>query len=214
MKRKIAVFVGSGFSAALTSGSPSPIGARTLPTLTDFSGTLLDYLKKDTSTKVQDSIPFSNETIDKSIKLLEKNELESDKKYDFEQFLSIIATQNNLLESGIFSGIIKKDNFSKDILDCLIFFIPRLLADILSLDGKLKKNRNLFYAVNNADIVRLIQTKIWEFCDENDVSFISFNYDGLIEAFLDCDLTANQRGEKPIFRYFPEISHGCPFVKY
>ena len=114
----------------------------------------------------------------------------------------------------IFPDEISKEKNMEEIVNFLIFSIPKFSASKLSIDGKLKKNRNFFYFVKEEkeEIVRFIQKIIWKLCDSYNITFISFNYDGLIEAFLDCDLTANQRRETPIFRYFPEISHGVPLA--
>ncbi|MGA2184246.1 MAG: hypothetical protein ABSH47_14585 [Bryobacteraceae bacterium] len=94
------------------------------------------------------------------------------------------------------------------VLQCLIYFIPSLFAEHLAIDGKLVKNRNVFYAVKDASRVKAIQNAIRDLVDGYEVTIISFNYDGLIEAFLDCDLGVASQGRPLVFRYFPEISHG------
>ncbi|QIJ71588.1 hypothetical protein G4V39_04540 [Thermosulfuriphilus ammonigenes] len=71
----------------------------------------------------------------------------------------MLAIQSMLKEFNIVSNSIAKENID-DILNCLIFFIPRLFADRLSIDRKLKKNRNFFYAVNNENIIRFIQKNL------------------------------------------------------
>lgn len=210
-KKKIVIFIGAGFSTALTRGNKAPIGLEYLPTLQEFSGIMLEYLKKFVSKSNGEDIPFSKKTILKTINILEQYESTKEIKYNFEELLSMLTIQAMLKKSNIISNSIAKENI-ENILNCLIFFIPRLFADRLAIDRKLKKNRNFFYAVNNKNMVRFIQKNIWDLCDNNCVTFISFNYDGLLEAFLDCDLTANQRGERPVFRYFPEFSHGVQFV--
>lgn len=96
------------------------------------------------------------------------------------------------------------------MLNCLLYFIPRLFADRLAIDGELQKNRNFFYAVRREDVVRAFQEELWRFCDNNNVTFVSFNYDGLLEAFLDCALGPGT--EQIIFRYYPESSHGIPLT--
>jgi hypothetical protein len=210
-KKKVIVFVGSGFSAALTGGDQAPIGNKPLPTLSTFSRLLSEYIS-NYSVSDWSNVPFSIRTHEEAIRLLDEKLQGYTYSYNFEELISILAIEKTLASNGVLQNLREKDAFDNQLLDCLIFFIPRLLADRIALDGELKRNRNIFYAVKDGTRVRAMQDKIWNFCDSNDVTFVSFNYDGLLEAFLDCKLSANKEGEKPVFRYFPQFSHGIPMV--
>jgi hypothetical protein len=65
--------------------------------------------------------------------------------------------------------------------------------------------------VNDQERAREFKEGLWRLLDEHDVTFISFNYDGLIEAFLDWwigDANQQQRG----YRYVVELSHALPIA--
>jgi hypothetical protein len=212
-KKKIVVVVGSGFSAGLTSGVKAPIGNRPMPVLSELSEALLTHMTEVIQKKPQDEIPFSSETIEAAISRLQKNKnLPEGARYDFEQLISLLSIETLFSSFDMLPRFKQQHHFESksDILRCLIYFIPSLFAKHLSIDGKLRKNRNLFYSVKDSKLVQAFQGHIRNLVDTHDVTFISFNYDGLLEAFLDCDLGQNRREEPPVFRYFPEISHGVP----
>jgi hypothetical protein len=65
--------------------------------------------------------------------------------------------------------------------------------------------------VNDPERAREFKEGLWRLVDEHDVTFISFNYDGLIEAFLDFwigDADQQERG----YRYVVELSHALPMT--
>lgn len=159
-KSNVLVFLGAGFSAALTTEKNAPIGRKPVPTLADFSTALLDFMRSYT---VPDwsMVPFSERTFFEAVNFLEQNEQRSNSGYDFEELLSILALEKTVMHAGILEHLRDKDAFNGQVLDCLIYFIPRLLADKLALDGQLQKNRNLFYAVRDEQIVRTFQDNVF-----------------------------------------------------
>ena len=142
---------------------------------------------------------------------LQQNEQLGPTQANFEELLSMLAIQNTMQSGGLLRGLSTEYSYDPEVLNCLIYFIPRLFADRLAMDGELQKNRNLFYAVRREDVVRAFQASLWKFCDNNIVNFVSFNYDGLLEAFLDCALGTD---EEVVFRYYPEFSHGIPLTRF
>jgi hypothetical protein len=207
-KKNIFVFVGAGLSAAFTGGDNPSVGRKPLPTLVNFSRELLDFLKSGFPFR-DFPLPFQESTVERVIDRLEENEQLGPAQSNFEELLSILAIQNTMASGGLLRGL--PYVFDPEVLDCLLYFIPWLFADRLAIDGQLQKNRNFFYAVRREDIVRAFQQELWRFCDSNNVTFVSFNYDGLLEAFLDCALGPGR--EHVIFRYHPEFSHGIPLTK-
>jgi len=204
-KRKVVLVLGSGFSTSLTSGDRSLIGNRAMPTLGGLAEAMLAHL--DGLGVGIGQLPFPTYIIEEVRGLLERNQKLSEKeRFDFEQLLSLVAIKSAFAPAS--DSLRSNADRMKHVLQCLIYLIPSLFAEHLAMDGKLVKNRNLFYAVKDASRVRAIQGEIRHLVDTHDVTIISFNYDGLIEAFLDCDLGEAGEGTPPAFRYFPEVSHG------
>jgi hypothetical protein len=205
-KRRIAVVVGSGFSASLTTGESPLIGNKPIPTLAGLAEAMLEHLDA-----VSEQLPFPREVIGETHRVLEQNQkLPQDTRFDFEQLLSLVAIKSGFASNSDISQ--SRTQLMAKVQRCLIYLIPSLFAERLAIDGKLQKNRNLFYSVRDKARVKAIQVAIRYLVDQYDVTFITFNYDGLIEAFLDCDLGISGPGQKPVFRYFPEISHGVRMV--
>ena len=205
-KRQIAVVVGSGFSASLTTGRAPLIGNQPMPTLGDLAEAMLGHLNA-----VSGELPFPEQVINETISILESNQRQPrERRFDFEQLLSLVAIKSGFVSNSDISQ--SRARLMAQVLQCLIYLIPSLFAQRLAIDGKLMKNRNLFYSVKSKGRVQAIQAALRQLVDQNEVTFITFNYDGLIEAFLDCDMGISGPGQKPVFRYFPEISHGFRMV--
>jgi len=75
----------------------------------------------------------------------------------------------------------------------------------------MRVNRNFWYKVNHPDRAIAIKEGIWRLVDENEVTFISFNYDGIIEAFLDWWF-GREDGAARGYRYLVELSHAIPLT--
>jgi len=98
LKKKIAVIVGSGFSAALTSGSAPVLGSKPLPTLAGLTEALLTHTEEIKDSKLIDQ--FGKDVVEGSILALKKNAARSKlEQYDFEEFLSLPAAALALLLS-------------------------------------------------------------------------------------------------------------------
>lgn len=214
-KKKVSLIVGSGFSSALTSGPRPPLGNLPVPTLSGLTGAVLKHVLGRDQGQLSEA-PFPSETIQATISMLERNErLDPDCRYDYEQLISLLPIKSSLFADLLPSTKLPKagKNLSieenQDILRCLIYFTLSMLAECLAIDGKLTKNRNIFYSVKDTSRVRAFQDELRRLIDECDITFISFNYDGLLEAFLDCKLGE----DPPLFHYHPEISHGLPIVR-
>ncbi|MBA2848247.1 hypothetical protein G4V39_04545 [Thermosulfuriphilus ammonigenes] len=73
-KKKIVIFIGAGFSTALTRGDKAPIGLEYLPTLQEFTDLMLEFLKKSVSKLNEEYTPFSKDVILQTIDILEQYE--------------------------------------------------------------------------------------------------------------------------------------------
>lgn len=201
--KKVAVVVGSGFSVALTGGSAPLFGNQPLPSLAALSAELVQHIEARRKSG-EDFSPLVPELIEETLAVLKAPAAS-----DFEQLMSRLEIRANLLENSL--GPIPSRSKawpSRSILRCIMFFLYDLFASRLSYDGKRRANRNFHYKVNDSQRAAEFRRHFYKLADEYEVSFISFNYDGLVEALLDCEL-----GKQPlIFRYFPEISHGVPIV--
>jgi hypothetical protein len=207
-RKRIAVIVGSGFSAALTSGEYPVMGSLPLPTLNDLTESVLSHVKF-----LQGEpglLQFSATTVQRAIAVLEKNVARPvNERYSFEELLSLLAIESSLSEGSHSPVLSDLPGANPQILQCILFCLSHLFATRLSHDGSHRANRNFWYKVNDPERAREFKEGLWRLVDEHDVTFISFNYDGLIEAFLDFwigDVDQQQRG----YRYLVELSHALP----
>jgi hypothetical protein len=200
--KKIVVVVGSGFSLALTGGSAPLVGRGSLPTLAGLAGELLDHITQCVH-DAEDFSPVSSELVQETLTLLQREA----RTQNFEEIVSKLQIRSSLLENDSTSVIMGKWP-SRSLLRCLLFFLYDLFARRLSYEGKRQANRNFFYKINDPVRAEELRRQFYRLVDGYDVTFVSFNYDGLIEAFLDCVLGK----QPPVFRYFPEISHGVSIV--
>jgi hypothetical protein len=202
-RRKMALVVGSGFTYALTAGSDRIVGHDALPTLDGLSQELVKHIDQ----AILDGAsfePVSPDLVTDTLSYLRTNSAS----FNFEELISKLATQSALVDTGITSKAPKGQWSSHSLFRCLLFLLYDLFAQRLSYQRKREANRNFFYRINAPDRADEFRRAFYRFSDNHDVTFISFNYDGLVEAFLDCELGK----QPPTFRYFPEISHGVQIV--
>ena len=209
-RKRVTVIVGSGFSAALTSGERPIIGSQPLPTLNNLTESVLSHVKFLQAKP--GSLQFSAVTVQQVIAVLEKNIARpANERYSFEELLSLLAIESSLSQGSSSTVLSDLPGANPQILRCVLFCLSHLFATRLSYDGSYQANRNFWYKVNDPERAREFKEGLWRLVDEHDVTFISFNYDGLIEAFLDWwigDANQQQRG----YRYVVELSHAIPIA--
>jgi hypothetical protein len=209
-KKRIAVILGSGFSAALTSGDSPILGSQPLPTLNNLTDAVLSHVKFLQAKP--GALQFSTATVQQVIAVLEKNIARpGNERYSFEELLSLLAIESSISQGSLSPVLSDLPGANPQILRCILFCLSHLFATRLSCDGSHRANRNFWYKVNAPDRAREFKEGLWRLVDEHDVTFISFNYDGLIEAFLDWwigDTNQQQRG----YRYLVELSHALPIT--
>lgn len=209
-KKRVTVIVGSGFSAALTSGERPVMGSQPLPTLNNLTESVLSHMKflRDRPGSLQ----FSASTVQQAVNLLEKNvSRPASERYSFEELLSLLAIESSLSQGSSSAVLSDLPGANPQILPCVLFCLSHLFTTRLSYDGSHRANPNFWYKVNDPKRAREFKEGLWRLVDEHDVTFISFNYDGLIEAFLDWwigDADQQQRG----YRYVVELSHALPIA--
>lgn len=193
-KTKTVVIVGSGFSAALTADSPESsapgvVGNAALPTLSNLTRVLGEHAEQELRRRGSDKFPFQRETLRQSLSNLQSATLTSGAEQNFEEFISSKVS-------------------APKVFDCTVYFLFDLFARRLSLERQNRANRNFWYKVNRADEAEAFRKALFHLVDSYDVFFVSFNYDGLLEALLDTPFGK----QKPEFRYFAEISHAFDVV--
>jgi hypothetical protein len=158
------------------------------------------------------SLQFSAITVQQVIAVLEKNiGRPASERYSFEELLSLLAIESSLSQGSSSPVLSDLPGSNPQLLRCVLFCLSHLFATRLSYDGSHRANRNFWYKVNDPERAREFKEGLWRLVDEHDVTFISFNYDGLIEAFLDFwigDADQQERG----YRYFVELSHALPMT--
>jgi len=209
-KKRVTVIVGSGFSAALTSGERPILGSKPLPTLNNLTESVLAHMK---FLQGHDgALQFSVSTVKQSVALLEKNVgRPENERYSFEELLSLLAIESSLSQGSSSPILADLPGANPQILPCVLFCLSHLFATRLSYDGSHRANRNFWYKVNDPERAREFKEGVWRLVDEHEVTFISFNYDGLIEAFLDFwigDADQQHRG----YHYLVELSHALPIA--
>jgi hypothetical protein len=209
-KKRVAVVVGSGFSAALTSGAPGILGNRPLPTLNNLTESLLAHMfemRKDVG-----QIPFAADIFDQAIGTVRRNAARPvTERYNFEELLSMLSVGSTLSQGSDSPILSKIPGADPSVLACLLYCLSNHLTSSLSYNGLTKSNRNFWYKVNDPDRAIAMKEGIWKLVDENDTSFVSFNYDGLIEAFLDWWMGRVDQQERG-YRYLVELSHAIPIA--
>jgi hypothetical protein len=209
-KKRVTVIVGSGFSAALTSGERPVMGSQPLPTLNNLTESVLSHVKFLQAKP--GSLQFSAVTVQQVIAVLEKNiGRPASERYSFEELLSLLAIESSLSQGSSSPVLSDLPGSNPQLLRCVLFCLSHLFATRLSYDGSHRANRNFWYKVNDPERAREFKEGLWRLVDEHDVTFISFNYDGLIEAFLDFwigDANQQERG----YRYVVELSHALPMT--
>jgi hypothetical protein len=192
-KKKIAAIVGSGFSAALSTGSaagaPGLIGNAPLPTLPNLTGVLRQHAEQEINRRGSRDFPFEPEILRETLSALQSATWKAGAEQHFEEFIS---------------GKV----FTPELFDCTVYFLFDLFARRLSLERQNRANRNFFYTVNRVPEAEAFRKGLFRLVDTYDVFFVSFNYDGILEALLDTPLAK----QPPKFRYLPEVSHALDVV--
>jgi len=93
-KQKVAVIIGAGFSAGLTTGVSPPIGNHPMPTLFELPSAILAHMTEVRKAH-QNEESFSSETLEVVLSILKKNEsLPENARYDFEQLISLLSIKS------------------------------------------------------------------------------------------------------------------------
>ena len=210
VRKKVTIVIGAGFSAALTSGTKPIVGYAPMPTLRNLGDELLEFASNLTPQQRRE-IPFSDAVLQETIEALAENSGRSpNARYDFEQFISLISIRRSLLATRLAESLPRIPPGSTEAVSrCLLCLLALLVAARLAITHSLQANRMFWYAVRDPPRARSLREAIQQLCLRHEVTFISFNYDGLIEAFIDY-VAPDPR--KPIFLYIPEVSHGVPIV--
>jgi hypothetical protein len=193
-KTKIVVMVGSGFSAALTAASPALatpglVGNSALPTLCDLTAALRQHAEQEIHRRGSGDFPFQRDTLRQTLTELEAATWKLGAEQNFEEFISSKVS-------------------TPEVFECTVYFLYDLFARRLSLERQNRANRNFWYTVNRASETEVFRRGLFRLVDTYDVFFVSFNYDGLLEAPLDTPFGK----QPPEFRYLPEVSHAFNVV--
>jgi hypothetical protein len=210
MMTKTAFIVGAGFSAALTSGKNALIGAASLPTLANLGHELLNHISNQLSNNPNAFSSFSAQTQNEGLRALSDYfSRDSKKQYDFEQFISLIAFRTSLFKTNLRDDFPDLPGTDPSTLRFILHGLYDYFATTLSYNGKATAQRNFIYKVNNTSCATALQKHFQRIRISGKATFISFNYDGLLEAFL------NSPFGKPLdaHPYWLEMSHGIPIVK-
>jgi hypothetical protein len=178
-RRRVAVVVGAGFSAALT-GTHSPIlGSAPLPTLQNLSGDLLGFAR-GIPAPFRSELDFADSVIAEAIDILQDNESRPvNERYDFEQLISLIAIRRSLFASTLAERVNPVPSGANlAAFRCLIALVGQMIAKDLGLFPTGRANRNYWYRVNDQARAVELQENVRKIAFEHDVTFISFNYDG------------------------------------
>ncbi len=211
------IVVGAGFSAALTGGNNPMIGNGPLPTLQRL-GKELSQFAHDSNKRWDAEGQFSDKTICHGLTLLKQTfEADSNPDTNFEQFISMLASQKSFLEQ--FPSANRPDLPQNDpyVLDFIIFLLCQLFEDRLGKGSTTLFNKfnSLYFEYHVRCTVRkdAFVAGFFDLMDYNNreqesnkISFISLNYDGLLEAFIGNTAEFHAMGT-----YNPNGSHGIPF---
>jgi hypothetical protein len=151
-KTKVAVVIGSGFTASFTAGRNAPIGNSPTPTLADISSALLGHIVQFSRQGAVGEVPFADNIIRAAISLLQKNEELGEGKYDFEQLISLVSMKASILASYLLQDSTSNIAGAPDVLRCLIYFVSSLFAECLSIDGQLRKTETCFIPSKSLDL--------------------------------------------------------------
>src|SRR5262249_13347399 len=152
------------------------------------------------------------ELLEQSLSALRTNVARPEKeKYNFEEMLSLLAIAPTLSRTSHSPALSRMLGVNPDVLRCVLFCLSHFFTANLSYDGKTHANRNFWYKVNAADRAISMKQGIWDLVDNYEVRFISFNYDGFIEAFLDWWIGQTDQQARG-YRYFVELSHAIPLT--
>jgi hypothetical protein len=207
---KTAFIVGAGFSAALTSGNDPLIGSAPLPTLSNLGHELLKHISKQLSISLNVFASFSKQTQKEGIKALSDYfSRETKKQYDFEQFVSLIAFRTSLFKTSLRDDFPDLPGTDPSTLRFILHGLYDYFATSLSYNGDAIAQRQYIYKVNNQIRASSLQGHFHRIRLSGHATFISFNYDGLLEALLNVPFGKHLDAHP----YWLEMSHGIPLVK-
>ena len=208
--KKTAFIVGAGFSAALTNVDDPLIGSQSLPTLVGLGQELLTHIKKQLDANPTVFNSFSQHTKNEGLEALSCYfSSMSRKHFDFEQFISLIAFRASLFKTNLRDDFPDLPGTDPSVLRFILHGLYDFFATTLSYSGASLAQRNFIYKVMDSARASALQGHFHRIRATGQATFISFNYDGILEALLSHALN-QQIGQCP---YLPEISHGIPLVK-
>lgn len=207
---KTVFIVGAGFSAALTNANDPLIGSHTLPTLAGLGQELLTHISKQLDANPSAFNSFSQHTRDEGLMALSNYfSRESKKQFDFEQFISLIAFRASLFKTNLRDDFPDLPGTDPSVLRFILHGLYDFFAVTLSYSGGSIAQRNFIYKVKDSSRASALQRHFHRIRESGQASFVSFNYDGILEALLS-HAPNQQMGRCP---YWPEMSHGIPLIK-
>lgn len=157
-------------------------------------------------------LPFSDAILAEARSVLLDNESRAiDERFDFEHLISLLTVRIALFSGGgtLSERLASPAGSRPEVLRCLLALLGLLVASRVGLTPSLKANRNYWYRVNDSERAIAFQAGLHSLVKTRHPTFVSFNYDGILEAFLDIVLGATQF---PEFLYLTELSHAVPMV--
>jgi hypothetical protein len=211
-RRRVAVVVGAGFSAALTGTHLPMLGSAPLPTLQNLGGDLLSFARAIPA-PFRGELDFADPVIAEAVDILQDNESRPvDERYDFEQLVSLVAIRRSLFASTLAERINPVPKGANPaVFRCLIALVGQMIAKDLGLFDTGRANRNYWYRVNDQVRATELYQNVRQIAAAHDVTFISFNYDGILEACLDFRYIGPGPTPDSIL-YLVERSHGLPMI--
>ncbi len=186
--KKVVIIVGSGFSHAFTEGGDQVrvIGNKPVPTLSGLAQAVFDHMmtdwkKSEYEEKIQQL--FSEETIKATINRLGQF---IEDEYDFEQimsFFSIKASFVDYLPSNNPISLVQ----TKAEFECLTYALASCFAACLFMfktTDSILCQSIVAYAIHNKKTFDAFREKLNNLEQKHHVTFISFNYDGILETLL------------------------------
>lgn len=199
------VLVGAGFSAALTTGDRALLGHAPLPVLSNLGPALHRHLQGQRTHWTSSYPMFSGQVVEQGARLLSEY-FQGTQPYNFEQFMSLLAFQGALFNSSLRDAFPEVASLDGRVTTFLLHVLYDYFARTMSHNQEPPPNDTFWYQVNDADRLNVFRSGLHQFLAVHDTTFVSFNYDAILEAMLNDPPPINQ------IRYVPEISHGIPVV--
>jgi hypothetical protein len=219
------IVVGAGFSAALTGGDNPMIGNGPLPTLQRL-GKELSQFAHDSKKLWDDEGQFSKKTRCHGLTLLKQTfEAGSNPDTNFEQFISLLASQKSFLEQFLSANRPDLPQNDPHVMDFIIFlmcqyFEHQLAHERTSFNDKFSKG-DFLYKVNChprkiafAKGLTDLSNNYAASTDAPMITYVSLNYDGLLESLIGENEHRADKSISPLDEhYLAEVSHEFPFIK-